>query len=234
MDEKLGSFYFEGTNNLGILLCHGLTGAPDEMKELGRYLNKLGYTVSGPEYRGHGTDVANFLETSVQDWFSDLEKAFEELSSKVKGVYVMGLSMGGCFTVKLAEERDILGLVTMNAPLIGLPLKEEFDNLIEIDSDMDHIHKYQKYRSGYNKFVVETGQIHNLKKVTAPLLVIQGELDIDRYKISSSMLSEYVSSKYKSRLDFEKSGHLVVLEEERYELFDLIRDFLVELEKLFQ
>jgi len=227
MGKGQGKFYFEGTNTLGVLLCHGLTGAPDEMKELGEHLNKIGYTVSCPQYRGHGMDSDNFLNTSVEMWYEDLENAFLELSSKVKGVYVIGLSMGGAFTVKIAEEHNILGLITMNAPLIGLPLKERFEKL---DSEVE---KNRIWLTNYNRFVVETGQIKNLNKITAPLLVIQGVKDVDRYKISSSMLTEYVSSKYISRLDFKESGHVIVLEEERYDLFDSIINFICEVSDLF-
>ncbi len=232
--EQQGSFYFEGINNLGILICHGLTRSPDEMRELGKYLNNLGYTVSCPQYRGHGTEESEFLNTGVEMWFEDTENAFLELESKVKGIYVMGLSMGGTFVVRLAQTYDILGLVTMNAPLIGFPLKEEYEKLKEKSNNYIQFEKDQISLNKYNKFVVETGQISNLNKITAPLLVIQGVKDNDRFKISSSMLTEYTKSKYKSRLDFSKSGHLIVNEEERYELFDLIRDFLNEIEKIFK
>ena len=234
MGKGKGSFFINGNNNLGVLICHGLTGAPDEMRELGEYVNKLGYTVSCPQYSGHGMDSDNFHNTSVDIWYQDLERAFLELAKKVKGVYVMGLSMGGTFTVRLAESYDVLGLVTMNAPLIGLPLKEKFAEIAKKNQNDDEIEKAKKALSRYNEFVIETGQTHNLEKIVAPLLIVQGELDRDRYKISSSMLTKYPKSKYISRLDFEKSGHVIVLQEERYELYDLIGDFLYEVNHLHE
>ena len=233
MGKGKGSFYFKGNNNLGVLICHGLTGAPDEMRELGEYVNNLGYTVSCPQYRGHGRDSDNFSNTTVAMWYEDLEKAFIELSKNVKGVYVMGLSMGGTFAIRIAETYDILGLITMNAPLIGMPLKEKLDKIAIEKSDLENSEKAQKALSRYNEFVIETGQNVNLSKIVAPLLVVQGELDRDRFKISSSMLTKYTNSKYVSRLDFEKSGHVIVLQEERHELYDLIANFLYEINKLF-
>lgn len=233
MNKSQGSFYFKGDNKLGILICHGLTGSPDEMRELGVYLNKLGYTVSCPEYKGHGTNKNEFLNTGVEMWYDDVENALKELKASVEGVFIIGLSMGGTFSIRLAENHDILGLVSMNAPLIGSPLKERFDQLVEENDDQEIIEKNRILLMVYNKFVIDTGQTENLKKITAPLLVVQGAKDIDRYKISSSMLTEYTSSKYKSRLDFEESGHIIVLEEERYVLYDLIANFLCEINKLF-
>jgi len=230
MNEREGKFYFKGANNLGILLCHGFTGSPDEMKELGRYLNKLGYTVSCPEYSGHGTNENKFFETDVHVWYSELESAFDELKKEVDGVYVIGLSMGGSFSAKLAEEREVQGLVTMNAPVIGLPLKEEFDDIVNTNYDVE---KFQQQLRKLSRLIAEIGQIENLTKIKAPLLVVQGVKDREIYKISSSMLMEYTSSLYKSRLDFKESGHVIVIEEERYDLFDVIRDFLIEIEKMF-
>ena len=129
MKEKNESFFFEGNNNQGILLCHGLTGSPKNMLELGKYLNKLGYTVSCPQYKGHGSESKKFLQTNVDMWFKDIVDEVDNLKEKVNGIYVMGLSMGGSFAIKVAQIYDVKALVTMNAPLIGLPLKEEFTKL---------------------------------------------------------------------------------------------------------
>ncbi len=229
MENNKGSFYLKGTNNLGILICHGLKGYPKQMEGLSNFVNKLGYTVSCPQFRGHGTDQENFTNTTVNDWYEDLENAYLKLAKAVKGVFVMGLSMGGTFTVRIAETYDILGLVTMNAPLIGMPLKEKFDEIAAKKENPYEIQKAQKALAIYDNFVIETGQISNLAKITAPLLVIQGALDKDRFKISSNMLTTYTTSKYLSRLDFKKSGHMIVLEEEKEDLFSVIANFLYEI-----
>ena len=46
------SFHWEGTNGKGVLLVHGLTGAPAEMMFVGRQLHKRGFTVSNPNAKG--------------------------------------------------------------------------------------------------------------------------------------------------------------------------------------
>ena len=48
-------FFFEGTNGKAILLVHGWTTTPYELRRLGRYLNESGYTVSAPLLKGHGS-----------------------------------------------------------------------------------------------------------------------------------------------------------------------------------
>jgi len=234
MEKEQGSFYLEGSSDFGILLCHGLTSSPNFLREIGIYLNNLGYTVSCPQYSGHGTDSTEFLNTEAVQWYKDCENALNELINKVKGIYLLGHSMGGTIAAKLAQNHNVLGLVTINAPLIGFPLKETYEELKKKVDDQIELDKELQSLTKYNRFVIETGQISNLNKITAPLLVIQGAKDIERFKISSSMLTEYTKSKYKSRLDFKNSGHSILSEDEKLELFDLIRDFLCEIERLFK
>ena len=50
------SFYLEGRTDKGVLLVHGLTGAPAEMKFVGKQLHKRGFTVYGPTLPGHCLD----------------------------------------------------------------------------------------------------------------------------------------------------------------------------------
>jgi carboxylesterase len=38
-------YFMEGTNGKGVLLVHGLTGAPVEMRLVARQLHRRGYTV---------------------------------------------------------------------------------------------------------------------------------------------------------------------------------------------
>ena len=39
-----------------VLLLHGFTGNPNDVKRLGRYLAERNYTVHAPLYKGHGLD----------------------------------------------------------------------------------------------------------------------------------------------------------------------------------
>ena len=52
------SFFLQG-GSMGVLLIHGFTGAPTEMRLLGGFLHQNGLTVSAPLLPGHGTTVEN-------------------------------------------------------------------------------------------------------------------------------------------------------------------------------
>ena len=80
-------FFFEGGRS-GVLLIHGLTGTPMEMKLLGKGLNRAGFTVHGMQLAGHCGDVEDLLATGWHDWYASVEKAADALREKVDHLFV--------------------------------------------------------------------------------------------------------------------------------------------------
>lgn len=222
------SFYLQGNNGYSILLCHPLAETPAMMSEFGKKLHKKGYTVSCPLLKGHGTSFLEILNSSFDEWYIQLKTEYNRLSETSK-VFICGMSIGGTMAVKLAEELTPQAIATINAPIIGFDLISDvhgFQNKAEMDQEVTS--KYKEHREIYFKNVVETGQIENLKKITTPLFVLQGSLDIDRYKTSSHMLMTYVSSTIKQRKDYKKSRHLVLLGQDKKQAMKDIYNFFNE------
>ena len=97
-------FYFEGGRS-GVLLIHGLTGTPMEMRLLGKGLNRAGFSVHGMQLAGHCGDVDDLLATGWRDWYASVEKAADDMLTKVDHLFVGGLSMGALLALKLAADR---------------------------------------------------------------------------------------------------------------------------------
>ncbi len=97
-------FFFEGGRR-GVLLIHGLTGTPTEMRLLGKGLNKAGFTVYGMQLAGHCGDVEDLLATNWHDWYASVEQAADVMLDKVDHLFVGGLSMGALLALKLAAQR---------------------------------------------------------------------------------------------------------------------------------
>ncbi|QWT20493.1 alpha/beta fold hydrolase [Bacillus sp. NP157] len=97
-------FQFEGGRD-GVLLIHGLTGTPTEMRMLGKGLNRAGFTVVGVRLAGHCGSEDDLLATTWQDWYASAEAAAEELRGRVDRVFVAGLSMGAVLALRLAAMR---------------------------------------------------------------------------------------------------------------------------------
>jgi carboxylesterase len=103
----------------GVLLCHGFTGSPQSLRPWAEFLAEAGLTVSLPLLPGHGTSWQEMNRTTSGDWFAVVEEALAGLRAQCDEVFVMGLSMGGCLALRLAETHgpDISGLVLVNPSL---------------------------------------------------------------------------------------------------------------------
>lgn len=110
---KPSEFHLAGGRS-GVLLIHGLTGTPTEMRFVGNGLNKAGFTVLGMQLAGHCGDESDLLATGWKDWVASVEAAALRLREQVDHLFVAGLSMGAVLALKLAIDRphavDGLGL----------------------------------------------------------------------------------------------------------------------------
>jgi carboxylesterase len=98
------SFLLPGDRR-GILLIHGLTGTPMEMRLLGLGLNARGFTVSGMQLAGHCGTVEDLLATGRADWYQSVQNAADRLRQRVDHLFVGGLSMGALLALKLAADQ---------------------------------------------------------------------------------------------------------------------------------
>ena len=98
------SYFLEGTNGKGVLLIHGLTGAPAEMKLVARQLHRQGYSVYAPLLAGHGVDRETLIKTRWQDWQQSVQVAAEALARETKEVFSAGICVGGKLAMMAAHQ----------------------------------------------------------------------------------------------------------------------------------
>ncbi|MPM27964.1 Thermostable monoacylglycerol lipase [bioreactor metagenome] len=89
----------------GVLLVHGLTGTPAEMRVLAKGLNRRGFTVYAVQLAGHCGAMDDLVPTRWQDWLASAESGLERLALHVDRVVVGGLSMGALLSLAVAEKR---------------------------------------------------------------------------------------------------------------------------------
>jgi len=99
-----------------VLLCHGFTSSPQSLRPWAEHLAAAGLTVSLPRLPGHGTTWREMARTRWEDWYAEVDRAFGELQGSADEIFVMGLSMGACLALRLAElhREAISGLVLVN------------------------------------------------------------------------------------------------------------------------
>ncbi|HEY9525229.1 MAG TPA: alpha/beta fold hydrolase [Thermopolyspora sp.] len=120
--------YHHDGGQVGVLLCHGFTSTPQSLRPWAEFLARAGMTVTLPRLPGHGTTWQEMSHTRWEDWYAELERAFVALRGTSAEVFVMGLSLGGCMALRLAEVHgaDVRGLVianpslTVDAPLLHI------------------------------------------------------------------------------------------------------------------
>jgi carboxylesterase len=98
------TFRLSGTTGKAVLLIHGMTGAPGEMKFLAKRLHRRGLSVAAPLLAGHGVDEANLLRTSWQDWLDSVREAYRALKREHDEVWTAGICVGGALGLALAAE----------------------------------------------------------------------------------------------------------------------------------
>ena len=108
---------FEKHGRAGVLLVHGITGSPTEMKPLARKLAAAGFTVACPQLAGHCSTLKELKATRWTDWYTSLESALDLLSEECDTVFVSGLSMGALLALELAASHPdrIQGVATLSA-----------------------------------------------------------------------------------------------------------------------
>lgn len=106
------SDYLMRAGRSGVLLIHGLTGTPAEMRFVAKGLHAEGFTVYGMQLAGHCGDEADLLSTGWRDWYRSVDQAATRLASEVDHLFVAGLSMGAVLALELAARRpqDVHGL----------------------------------------------------------------------------------------------------------------------------
>lgn len=101
-----GGFSLKGDSGDAIILIHGLTGSPNEMKFLANFFNRKGYSVICPRLAGHGASVRVLKNLKWQDFYESVRDAMRapEISGGVNNIFVSGLSMGALLALLLADE----------------------------------------------------------------------------------------------------------------------------------
>lgn len=103
--SSIRDFAFElPGNRCGVLLLHGLSGTPAEMRETAEAFAAKGYTVSCPQLPGHGGTFDDLKASTWQDWAACCEDALRDLSKRCDSVVVGGLSTGAVLSLHLAAK----------------------------------------------------------------------------------------------------------------------------------
>ena len=173
------------------LLIHGFTGAPKEMRWMGDYLNRQGYTSLGVRLNGHATRPEDMLRSRWTDWTVSVEDGFNLLRGVTDRIFLLGLSMGGILSLLMSTRLEVKGVVAMSTPF-ELPVKHPAW-LIRLASYVQPYMKKVRDDSVSTWFDHQALQEHisypmNPLRSVAELQTMMGELRLALPKISVPVL----------------------------------------------
>ncbi|HJH10727.1 MAG TPA: alpha/beta fold hydrolase [Metalysinibacillus jejuensis] len=228
-----------------VLLLHGFTGSTKDVKKLAFHLAERGYTIHAPIYSGHGVEPEALLETTPEDWWQDVVKGYQFLQQKgYKEIAVAGISLGGVFSLKVAETFPVKAVVSMCAPISRDNSQGLFTRLYHYarlyksfekkskDQIISELHELRitpkDSLDSVTEITIETRE--QLANIKAPTLIMQGALDDELYQESAPMILNTVKAEEKEIIWYENSGHIITLGKERDQVNEDVADFLDQIE----
>ena len=231
--------YLQG-NEHAVLLLHSFTSHTRDMKKVATSLHAQGYTCYAPLYRGHGHTPEQLLHYQVDDWWQDVVNAHQFLLNEgYQKISVIGLSIGGIFTLKLAQFEKLSQIIVLSVPIDKEPaqLKQriidyaynyktiEGKSASQISQEMEPFHHMAlDAMSAFQQFIQATMQ--QLDRITVPIAIYYGERDDASYAQSAETIYQHVHSSTKQKRGFENAKHLMTLGWDRDEIIQEIIDFL--------
>ncbi|MCD7740314.1 MAG: alpha/beta fold hydrolase, partial [Candidatus Gastranaerophilales bacterium] len=102
-----------------VLLFHGMTGSPFELKKYGQYLYSLGYDIYADCLPGHGDKAADIYTIKYQDWLNFSYQKFEKLCLKYDEVFVSGVCLGAVLAIAIAQKYPdkVKGVIALSTTL---------------------------------------------------------------------------------------------------------------------
>jgi carboxylesterase len=215
------------------------------MRPWGEFLAAAGLTVRAPRLPGHGTTWQEMQLTRWPDWYGTVERELADLGTTCDSVFVMGLSMGGTLTLRLAEQHPdaVTGIVVVNGSVLTKhPLRGLLPYLRHVvpafPGVANDIAKPGQDEIGYNRVPLkaahslsELWQVtrDDLHRVSQPLLLVRSKEDHVVEPENADYILEHVSSADREVVVLEDSYHVATLDYDATTIFERSLDFVLRL-----
>ncbi len=241
-------FFFPGDRSrAGVLLIHGFTGTPKEMRWMGEYLHAQGYSCLGIRLAGHATCLDDMIRSRWTDWTASVEDGYHLLRGVTDRVVLAGLSMGGVLALLMSTRLEVAAVIAMAAPYRlptsytprqirlysyirrympkgdGEPGADWFDKQAYADHVSYPLHPIRSIA----ELQALLGEMRSaLPQVTVPTLLIYSRQDPVVLPESGPSIFEQVGARDKELLWVSQSGHVVTRDAARGEVFEAAVTFL--------
>ena len=243
-EPSVASFTLPGAR-ANVLALHGFTSTPYELRGVADALAAIGVGTVAPLLPGHGTNPADLMTVSAEDWLDAANAAYEKLD-RTRPRFLLGASMGGLLAILLAAERDVTA-VALLAPALQMQPSGELGALLargglsrlyplvekaEPGGDTgcpEGRAKNPTYTHMATHGIAELGRLRDraraqLPKLHAPTLTVHGRQDRTISPASSGEVLERAGGVVE-RVTLPRSRHILGLDVERDEVSALVCRF---------
>jgi len=244
-------FFFLGdTSKPACLLIHGFTGTPKEMRRMGEFLNRQGYTCLGIRLAGHATRPEDMIRSRWTDWVASVEDGYQLLSGVSKDIFLIGLSMGGILALLTSTRLvpRVKGVVAMSTPsrlptdypiwliqLISMVIRYRPKSNEPPGSGWFDKAAYKDHVAYAKNPVRSTVELKKLilemraalPKVNVPVLLMHSK--DERYILpdnAEDIYAELINASDKTKLYLTGSGHVLPRDASRQQVFQFALEFI--------
>lgn len=245
----LGAEPFQmGTGKEAVLLIHGWTSTPREMRPVAEVLQNRFYC-EALLLKGHGTSWQDLENTQSDHHLQQIFEAYDRLSSQFSTIHAVGLSYGAMLCLHLAYKRK-LGKVVLLAPfyestsklagkipfttllpffpsIIRLipktgpgPINDPFEN-------KDHLAYHTMPLRPLKSLIRCIGEIKiKLPQINNPTVIIHSKEDQTASFAGGQKLFQKLGSPKKSLVELQKSNHIITRDYDKSLVLETISRFL--------
>ena len=233
---------------VGVVLSHGFSSAPEEVRLLGEFLQSQGCTVYCIRLPGHGTSPQNLTCVEWQDWYRAYLRGYVAIKNCCHKVIFGGFSTGGTLALlaAAAKENRLAGVFSINAPIDlkcikagrsvaanfinDLLKKFEVENEKTLYVDSTPENPQINYDRIYIKGLIELRELmtecwEKLSTIKLPSLIVQAKDDPTVDWKSSKKIASKICFEDKTLKILDADRHVIVRGEGCEQLFGLIGDF---------
>jgi carboxylesterase len=102
-----------------VLMVHGFTGSPEELRPAARIAHEAGFDVEAMNLPGMGPDIGRFRETGRDDWQAAVQARWAETTARYRKRMIFGYSLGAALAILASASRPADAMVLMS-PLVRL------------------------------------------------------------------------------------------------------------------
>lgn len=233
-----------------VLLLHGLTGTPEEVRPIAEALHAAGFAAVAPLLAGHG-DAESLAATGWRGWYDSAAAALRELAGDGP-VLVVGFSMGALLALRLAavERARIAGVASISV-MLELPAWQAA--LARGLAALREHPRVGRFVGHFPKFAVDVRIFARSRKspslrvfpyaaiagladlqrdvrgrlghIVAPLLLLHGRWDHTAPVVFSERVAQAVSSTRVRRVVLPRSFHIVGVDLDQPQVCDEVVAF---------